>query len=127
MAHRETHKDKKLEDSFAGLGYAFSKILEATTSDTDFIFVSIHVKEIQRCLSRFRADLEERGEWSDAVQYFFELIEYPLQKLSEYGENRNGTKLNDKDAYIFASFVQGQVEHIKGIARELDDDYEASL
>jgi hypothetical protein len=123
MAHRQKHNDKKLENMFSGLGYAFSKIYGGTTGDTEFFFVGIHVREIKTCLRCFREALEQRGEWGSAVEDFYKLIEYPLQQLDEYAEDRGRTKLNDKDAYIFGSFVQSQVEHIKEIAKELDDEY----
>jgi hypothetical protein len=125
MAHRQKHKDKKLQDIFSGLDYAFSKIYGGTTGDTEFLFVAIHVKEIKGCLLCFRDALEKRGEWGSAVEYFYSLIEYPLEQLDEYGAAREGAKLSDKDAFIFASFVESQVQHIKGIAKEIDDEYTA--
>jgi hypothetical protein len=47
MTHRERHKDKKLQDIFLSIGYAFSKIYGGTMGDTEFIFVGIHVREIK--------------------------------------------------------------------------------
>lgn len=35
--------------------------------------------------------------------------------------------MNEKDAYIFASFVSGQVDELICIAQELDNQYESSL
>jgi len=126
MTHRQTHKDKNLQDIFSGIGYAFSKIYGGTMGDTEFLFVGIHVQEIKSCLECFRVALEKRGEWGNAVEYFYNLMDYPLQQLDEYGADRDKSKLNDKDAYIFASFVESQVEHIKGIAKEIDDEYASS-
>jgi hypothetical protein len=51
------------------------------------------------------------------------LIEYPLQQLDHYGLYREPAKLNNRDAYIFASFVSDQIDHLKEIARELDEEY----
>jgi hypothetical protein len=126
MSHREKYKDDKISDILSGsLSYAFGKIFQGTIGDTEFILVGIHVKEIKDCLGRFRAALEARGDWGGTVSYDFGLLDYPLQKLEEYGANRNEAKLNDKDAYIFAHFVESQIEDLKMIAKELDDEYAA--
>ena len=113
MAHRQQHQGKRLEDIFSGLGYAFSKIYEATTGGTDFIFVGIHLKEIKSCLRSFREALEKRGEWGSAAEELYKLIEYPLQHLDEYAADRGRAKLNDRDAYIFASFVQIRLNSLR--------------
>jgi hypothetical protein len=123
MTHRKKYQDKSLQNIFSGLGYAFSKIYQGTTGNTEFFFVAIHLREIRSCLGCFRETLQERGEWGSAVAYVFDLIDYPLQQLDEYSMDRDKSKLNDKDAYIFASFVEIQIEHIKEIAKELDDEY----
>jgi hypothetical protein len=126
MAHRQQHQDKKLQDLFSGLGYAFNKISEGTTGDTEFLFVGIHLKEIKSFLLSFREALERRGEWGSNLEELYRLIEYPLEHLDTYAEDRGRAKLNDRDAYIFTSFVRGQIEQLKKIAKELDDEYTSS-
>jgi len=126
MAHRQQHQGERLEDIFSGLGYAFSKIYEGTTGGTEFILVRIHLKEIKSCLRCFREALEKRGEWVSVAEDAYKLIEYPLQHLDEYAADQGPAKLNDRDAYIFASFVQSQIEQIKRIAKEIDDEYGSS-
>jgi hypothetical protein len=83
MTHRQKHKDKKLQDIFSGIGYAFSKIYGGTMGDTEFRFVRIHVREIKSCLGCFRVALQKRGEWGGSVEYFYNLRAYPLQQLDE--------------------------------------------
>jgi hypothetical protein len=124
MTHREKYRDEKLHDIlYGGLSYALGKIYEGASGDTEFILVGMHVREIKDCLGRFRAALEARGDWGGTARYDFELLAYPLEKLEEYGANRHSAKLNDKEAYIFARFVESQIEELKIIAKELDDEY----
>ena len=114
MTHREKYRDEKLHDILCGgLSYAFGKIYEGTSGDTDFILVGMHVREIKDCLGRFRAALEARGDWGGTARYDFELLSYPLEKLEEYGANCHGAKLNDKDAYIFARFVEVRLMNLR--------------
>jgi hypothetical protein len=124
MMHREKYPDEKLHDILAGgLGYALGKIYEGVNGDTEFMLVGIHLREIKECLGRFRAALEARGDLGGTVLHDLGLLDYPLEKLDEYAANRNGTRLNDKDAYIFARFVESQIDELKIIAKELDDEY----
>src|SRR5438477_11028912 len=89
------------------------------------MLVGIHLREIKQCLGGFRAALEARDDLGGTVLHDLGLLDYPLEKLDEYAANRNGTKLNDKDAYIFARFVESQIDELKIIAKELDDEYVA--
>jgi hypothetical protein len=126
MMHREKYRDEKLYDILTGgLGYALGKIYEGVSGDTEFLLVGIHLREIKGCLGRFRAALEARGDLGGTVLHDLGLLDYPLEKLDEYAANRNGTRLNDKDAYIFARFVESQIDELKMIAKDLDDEYAA--
>lgn len=126
MEHREKHKETKLVDAFPQtIRYNIGKIFESTSSPDMFPLGEINVKMIESFLEKFKQQLADREEWGvyDPINYHYELIEYPLIRLKAYF-NRNDS-MNEKDAYIFASFVSKQVEELKDIAQELDNEYES--
>lgn len=130
MKHRALHKDEKLSHCFPEtLGYYFSKIFEAIHSPRTYPLGAMHVQLVAECLTNMRALLEKRGEWGihDAVTYEFELLEYPLAELQVFFTDRASSTLNDKDAYIFCSFVREQIKTIQQIAAEIDEHYESPI
>ncbi len=126
MAHRENHRETKLQDLFPQtLGYYFQKIYEATRGGTAFPAGGNHVGLVRECLANFRGALQKRGEWDihDSVSYHMDLIDYPLAEIEKYFANRESAKLNEKDAFIFSSFVESQIEELRQIAKDIDDRY----
>lgn len=126
MKHREQFRDEKLLDCFPpALGYFFSKIFEAIHSSRYFPQGLMHVELVGECLTKLRAMLEKRGEWGihDSVNYEYELLEYPLDQLKKYFSDSVTSTLNNKDAYIFCSFVKTQFMSLQQIAREFDEEY----
>ena len=59
----------------------------------------------------------------ESIDYHYELIEYPIKRLEAYFEGNDD--MNEKDAYIFASFLSEQVKSLEDIAKELDEKYES--
>jgi hypothetical protein len=128
MEHRKKHKETKLADSFPHTtSYHIGKIIEATSSPDRFLLGDINVNTIEGFLDAFRQELTKRDEWGayDSIDYHYELIQYPLKRLKDYFNGND--PMNEKDAYIFASFVSGQVDELICIAQELDNQYESSL
>lgn len=127
MEHRKKHSGKKLLDSFPHtIDYHFSKIYESTRSSDSLPLGEINLKVISKALENFKSELEIRGEWNvyDAIDYHYDLLEYPLNRLVEYFDGEN--IINAKDAYIYTSFLSGQIESLKEIAKELDEKYESN-
>lgn len=130
LEHRSKHKDVKLAECFPHtINYFFSKIFEASFNSSAFPLGAMHVKCIQDCLDNFQSKLEERGEWNvyDSVDYHYDLIAYPMLELKAYFDRSPETKLNEKDVYIFASFVSEQIKTLEEIAKEIDEEYGARL
>ena len=128
MEHRKKHKETKLADSFPHTTrYHISKIIEAVSNPDRFPLGGANVKTIEGFLDAFKQELTKRDEWGvyDSLNYHYELIEYPLKRLKEYFNGND--PMNEKEAYIFASFVSAQVDELNGIAQELDNGYESSL
>ena len=126
MEHRKTHKANKLADTFPHtISYHFSKIFEATHREDLFLLGTPNMKMIIDCMDNFKRELSDRGEWEvhDSIDYHYDLIEYPLKRLERYFEGNDN--MNEKDAYIFASFLSDQVKSLEEIAKELDEKYES--
>ncbi len=129
MAHREQFTNKKLEAAFPPtLGYYFEKILEATRGGNAFLLGVPHLVFIADCLNRFEQLLKERGLWDvyDSITYHMDLASYPLSELAKFFKEPGISKLNAKDAYIFASFLEFQVNSLRGIATEIDEEYSSN-
>lgn len=123
--HREMHKDNKLADIFPQtLSYHLSKIYEATYTVQSFSLGKINLNLLVNILESFKSSLEERSEWSvsDSINFHYEQLEYPMEQLASYFNN--DSVLNEKDAYIFTSFVEKQFSELLVIAKEIDEDYE---
>lgn len=127
MEHREKHKANKLADIFPHtISYHFSKIFEATHDSGLFDLGTLNMKMIAGCIESFKREIVKREEWGvyDSIDYHYELIDYPLKRLESYFEGNDD--MNEKDAYIFASFLSEQVKSLEEIAKELDEEYEST-
>ncbi|OEE70909.1 hypothetical protein A1OO_22055 [Enterovibrio norvegicus FF-33] len=126
MEHRLMHKENKLEDSFPQtLSYHLGKIYEATYTRQSFALGKVNLSTVSQVLESFKNALEARSEWGvyDSVNFHYEQLEYPLQQLELYFEGES--TFNEKDAYIFASFVEKQFDELIEIAKDIDKEYES--
>jgi hypothetical protein len=130
MVHKEQFRNEKLEEAFPPtLGYYFEKIFEATRGGNAFLLGGPHLTFIAECLDQLEQLLKERGLLGvyDSISYHMDLARYPLEELMRFFQEPASSKLNDKDAYIFASFLEAQINYIKGISAEIDDEYSSNL
>lgn len=126
LEHRKMHNKNKLVDIFPQtLRYHFSKIFEATSRDGMFSLGSINLNVISDCLENVKAELSSRGEWDvyEAIDYHYDLIDYPLHRLKAFFDGKDD--INEKDAYIYASFLSDQMDSLKEIIVEIDEKYES--
>ena len=71
--------------------------------------------------------IAKRGVEYDSVNYECELLEYPLAELEAFFLNIQEAKelnITEKTAFIFVSFVEKQIEELKLLAQEIDEDSE---
>ena len=124
MEHRGEFADIKLADP-PDLSYHLRKILEAVGPSGDARLGSINVDYILKCIEEFKIKLAERDilEAYEALTYSLELVDYPLQELKKYFRAPDKTHINERDAYIFAYFVEQQTQGLSEIAKELDEEY----
>lgn len=126
MEHRKMHKETKLAECFPHtVSYYFSKMFEATYGEDKYCLGAPHLGFIQDCLDNFKNRLEQRGEWNvyDSINYHYEQLSYPMAELNVYFESKDNSKLNDKDAYIFTSFLVEHLKTLEEIAKEIDEEY----
>lgn len=129
MEHRKKFEGKKLASVFSspGTDYPLSKIFEAILNpqSAHAQLGEVHVDQILKCIEAFKNGLKDReilGAY-EGVQYTLELVDYPLQELRTYFRNRAETHINEKDAFIFADFAKKQVQALRDVAGELDEEY----
>lgn len=124
MEHRKMHKDNKLADIFPQtLSYHIGKIAESTQTPGSFLLGKSNLDILAKVLSTFQSELEKRSEWgvSSSISFHYEQLEYPMTQLFSYFDGTSD--LNDKDAYIFISFVEKIFNVLQIIAAEIDSDY----
>ena len=81
------------------------------------------VLAIVRGLRDFREALADRDIKSTSIDYALDDLGYALRELKRFFKSRKAGQtadMNDKDAYIFAYFIEGKVETLREIAEELD-------
>lgn len=134
-AHKEKFRMEKLVSIFpATLNYDFEKVFEgtinATTRREHAASGTVCLKQIKQVLQSFREALAKRGATYDSINYVYELLHYPLNELEAFFQNVWNVKelnINEKTAFIFASFLQKQVDELISMAKEIDEDYSSWL
>lgn len=124
--HREMHKETKLAECFpCVISYYLGKILEATITAEKYSLGKMHLQLIKERLEDFKEKLNARGEWDiyDSVKYHYEQLSYPIEELDLYFNSTAESKLNNKDAYIFTSFLKEHLDALSVIANEIDEEY----
>lgn len=125
MEHKKKFKDTKLMDFFpASNSYHLGKIFEICpeASDQARIIAGISTKIIRENLTKFRLALVERGEFSDTLEYEIEETAYPIAELDCFFNSRE-SKLNDRDASIFAFFIRHKLGELEEMAKAIDAEY----
>ena len=126
MEHRREFADTNLTGAFPpDLSYHLRKILEAVGQSGDARLGSINVDYILKCIEEFKTKLAERDilEAYESLTYNLKLVDYPLQELKKYFCTPDETHINERDAHIFAYFVEQQTHELLEAAQELDEEY----
>lgn len=126
MKHRAEHRDEKLGAVFPEtLSYGFEKMFAAISGSEPVAFGAAYVERVSDILADFRQRLEKRGEWGlhEGVAYHYDLLQYPVAELKTFLSDSAPSELNEKDAYIFCSFIREEMKNLQEIAREIDEQY----
>ena len=124
--HKEKFMSEKLLEIFSSnLGYYFSKISEAIHGSMPNQLGSGHLKLVQGIIDQLEKALNARAiiPANDFIKYDIDLLKYPISELNKYFNEKSQTSLTSEGAYIFLFFIKEHTEKLKGIAKEIDEDY----
>ena len=129
MEHKKEFAGKKLAHVLSGSSYPLQKIFDVIfNKDSVHVpLVGSHVDRILECYMVFRDGLKERGEPDDNMSYEYNHLEYVLKHIKDYFDNTQKTHIQDKDLYVFACFVQQQIDELIETARYIDEKYSSDL
>ena len=125
--HRAMFKGEKLASAFpTTTDYYFGKIFESIHASHSPEYGRLHVQLFTEAVARFKSQLAERGVAGayDSVEYHLGLVSYPLEELDLYFADPGKSRLNERDAYIFAKFTQDEFRILQKMAAEIDESYE---
>jgi len=123
--HREKFMNDKLTDCFhSSLSYIFSKVKEGARSNTGRDFALSNFKSIIKIISTFEKKLIDRGE-EESIEYIKEDLSYPTEKVLHYLEGKEG--VDSRAAEIFIDYIERQVDSLKQIAKEIDENYQEKI
>lgn len=120
--HKEQFRNDSLTKIFKGQSYCSSKLFEGLEDRSDI--AGIGIKCIHEILNKFKNALENRSEHftdSDFLTYDMAKLEYAISKYHKY--LNNDPFINKDDAYIFARFIQMELDSMEEIAQEIDEEY----
>jgi hypothetical protein len=124
MEHKNQYENEKLEEIFHPAIYYFEKVTEAILGNTPKEFGKGLVEVLASVPQKFRMALETRGIFQAYnLEDDFEWVEYAISKIKQYFDDSSELKLNEKDAYIYLSFLKTQIKQLEQTAKEIDDDY----
>jgi energy-converting hydrogenase A subunit M len=128
--HRKEHRDNKLIEIFPStLHYYFEKITEGIFRETDYLELGLGVLDIvEEIIVKLKQELIARDIY-EAYNFEEEVswTEYTLRKIREYFEKIGDHKLNEKDAYIYLTFLRKQFNLLKEMSIEIDNEYESDM
>lgn len=124
---RRTFQHERLVDSFPDtLGYTFEKLWEATQGGDKAFLGPVSLATVRDVLQKFVEALERRGLGKDAypgVRDWFAEVIHPIGELARFFDPASGSTLHPKTAAIVASHLQGQLDELKSMAAEIDEDW----
>jgi hypothetical protein len=125
--HKAPFRGRKLEAVFPNtLSYLFEKIHDQIRNETLAPMGIWGIEQVRKTVEDFRLELEERGiqmDTSDSIKYHYDLLAYPLDHMEAYLHRNVSDIRAAQTAYIFAFFIEKQVEELRVIAREIDEEF----
>ncbi len=125
--HKGKFKNEKLTDVFPKtLSYYTGKMYETIHSKKyPKPFDANHIKHIEETLEKLKQALEKRNLWGayDSIKYLYEDLSFPIEEFKKYFEREDQSEAADKQAEINLFFIDKKMEELKGMAKEIDEDY----
>jgi hypothetical protein len=123
--HKAMFQGERLTALFKGTGYAFEKIIGALRVKGTDPMAEGGLAVLEQSLEKFRRALDARERPSDSVDWIYSELAFPLAKVRQALDERSSSNEDEKrNAYCLAHFVRLRFDELKGIAAELDADYQ---
>lgn len=125
--HRKAFADVKFVALLDKVGYPLEKVMVGPDDPSGPQFVLGNVKALESAVASFRAELDRRGIGAgtyDGTERCLAEIDYALAQLHAYYEGVEGEVQSDRAARVFASYAHEMFDDLRGMARELDEEYE---
>jgi hypothetical protein len=129
MKHKNQYKNETLADIFhPSLQYYYEKIEDAIFGNVQKELGIGTLKLVAKIINEFKDSLEKRQiiEAYDLKDNFI-WTEYSLKKVLQFLEDPSKDNLNEKDAYIYFSFICKKVAELNEIAKEIDEEYQSKV
>lgn len=128
--HKEKFRMEKLAAIFPQtMSYHLEKIFDsidrielAPLGEVNLEYVVKKLQEFREALTRREIELKTYP----GVEYLYEELQYPLEKLREFFsmlENKQRPGIDRQTARIFTFFLQKRLEELQQAAREIDEEY----
>lgn len=80
---------------------------------------------IRDMVNLFQKRLEERGLWiGGGWEWRYKYLNHVFDALIEYTANPDSSRINGRDAYVFANFLDAELKELRKSAAEIDAEYE---
>ena len=129
-SHREKYRMVKLSEILgSNLLYFCGKLSEGTKNHVTAGIGLAALETLADHLKSAESAMKERGierDNYDFVEYYYDILEFPMNELHQYYEQRkNGQKttIDDRTAYVFSFFVSKHFQKLEVLLAEIDAEY----
>jgi hypothetical protein len=127
LEHRKKFRAHPLNNICSGMGYAVEKI-SAGLGDAGEVPMALGgADSINSAVAKFQAAIQERGlasAYADTVGETVSEIAFALGRLVPRLKGAHA-EWTPRDVEVYRFFLAAKVEELKGLAKEIDDDYES--
>lgn len=126
--HRSIFREVKMLEIFPQtLHYYFQKMDEAIHEVRSFSLGSMHIELVEDIINHFEDELKKREEYdgADWYEYHRKKIDYPLTQLKSFFKSEETCEINEQTASIFVWFLQKELDELRMVAKEIDEEYES--
>jgi hypothetical protein len=126
--HRAKFRRERLQEAFPlELHYVTEKIFDAIRNSSLAEIGAISTQAVKDSINSFKERLARRGTLTAYVSITHHLnqIEQALTELKTYFTNQEESNLSTENAYIFADYVRKELDELKKLASEIDEDYDS--
>ena len=103
------------------------KVFEGIFRDDYAEFAVLNLEQVNEVVQNFRKAVGRRNmDFHESLQDDYNLIEHAVAYLKNYYAAKMKESVSEADtraARIFATFLRGQVDNLKGYAEQIDEEY----